>query len=194
MRSQVSLLPGQLADTAERPLLLFEAATALSSETEIQSFLEALLFVCNKIIAADRTPLETPAQVRKAIGKAIRGINLGIDTWSQGDLSRAVGGIREHYLQSFFQIAYGELMKLQSQARVLERNRTPEAGSLLEKTVVELLRPYPRRVWMQKGRLRTEFFTTRREVQDVLDQLLQTSGRAAPEGLHRIEGNGEKVE
>ena len=107
MRSQVSLLPGQLADTAERPLLLFEAATALSSETEIQSFLEALLFVCNKIIAADRTPLETPAQVRKAIGKAIRGINLGIDTWSQGDLSRAVGGIREHYLQFFFKSLTG---------------------------------------------------------------------------------------
>ena len=190
--SPISLLPGQLAGTEERPLLLFEAAAALSAETEVQSFLEELLFVCNKIIAADRIPLGTPAQVRKAISKAIRGINLGIDTWSEGDLSRAVAGLREHYLQSFFQIAYGELMKLQDQARILQRRRPPEPGSFLEHTVQELLGLYPRLVRMQKGQIQTVFFTSQREVQEVVELLLPASEGVSAEEPRQIQGNGEK--
>ena len=102
IHSPAAFLPTQLVPTVERPSLLFEAATALSSQTEIHSFLEELLFVCNKIISADRIPVGEADPVRKAISKAICGINLGLDIWCQSDPERATEGLRRHYLQSFF--------------------------------------------------------------------------------------------
>ena len=121
--------------------VFLEALAAVSSRDDIDPLLQEMFFVCNKVISADRgRPGDTEA-VRAGISKAINGISLGLDTWSGGDLNRAIEGITSHHLTSFFQIGYDSLLQVKRKA-----DSAPEqdAGSLGEAVIENLRSPYPR--------------------------------------------------
>ena len=125
------------------PLLLFQAMAAFARPHELEPLMEELFFVCNKILSADRTPPNRTSRVKRAIRKALTGINLGLEVWADGDLNRARDGLRRHYLQSFFHTGYSRLLELRDRARTIRARESLEAGSRLHEALAELSRNYP---------------------------------------------------
>ncbi len=140
-------------------LLLVQAVSRLEP-SETQAVLEELFFCCNKVLSADKISSGNPSAVQHGVRKALAGINLGLDWWAEGDLAKALEGIRRHYLQSFFQLGRGLLLRLQRRARQFE----PEPGSYEETIIDALLEPQPRQsVVDEDGSIRPEWISTRGE-------------------------------
>lgn len=170
---EVSQIAARLPQRHEGPMLLLQAFAAFQSAPEIQSLVEELFFVCNKLLSADRVSTSDPGRIQKSIRKVISGMNLGLDCWAEGDLGRAVEGIRRHYLLSFFQLGYGQILDLQKQAGVLRSQCTPEAGSRLDLLLQGLQRRYPRKLELRGGKPGYRFFETRSELETTRNHLSQ---------------------
>jgi hypothetical protein len=163
---EVSTLPVQLEETIKGPLLLFQAFALITNPQESQALLEELFFVCNKVLSADRASPADPERVKETIGKAITGINLGLDWHSKGNLQKAAEDLRRHYLQSFFQAGYSRLVELQRKGRGLkDTSGEPEPGSFLEAFLEGLLKKYPLLSEQKEGKIQTRFFQTRRDLE-----------------------------
>ena len=176
---EISLMPIQLPKQGDRPLLLFQALADLTQEQEIQPLVEELFYVCNRVLSADRISAADPVRVKKGIGKTISGMNLGLDWWSAGDLSRATEGVRRCYLQSFFQTGYSRLLELQEQARKIESDsHQPAEGSFQETVLQGLLKRYPILAEISNGKIRKRFFRSREDLQRAQEILRQMQ----PEG------------
>jgi hypothetical protein len=167
-KETVSTLPVPARLPESGALLLMQALAYLSQSQDISSLLEELFFVCNKILTADRVSPGEPRLVRKGIRKALTGINLGLDFWSQGNLERAATGIQKLYLQSLFRLGYTRLLGLRDKARALSQKHEPEAGSQPAALLKGLLRKYPIQSWQAEpgARLHWRFFSTAKEVQE----------------------------
>jgi hypothetical protein len=139
----VGTLPAPVARMKSGPLLLFQALAAFARPHELEPLMEELFFVCNKILSADRTPPNRTSRVKRAIRKALSGINLGLEIWAEGDLNRARDGLRRHYLQSFFHTGYSRLVELRDRAREIRAQVPLEPGSPLDDALAELARNYP---------------------------------------------------
>ena len=139
----VGTLPAPVARMKSGPLLLFQALAAFARPHELEPLMEELFFVCNKILSADRTPPNRTSRVKRAIRKALSGINLGLEIWAEGDLNRARDGLRRHYLQSFFHTGYSRLVELRDRAREIRAQVPLEPGSPLDDALAELARDYP---------------------------------------------------
>lgn len=163
---QVSTLPTPSRLPESRALLLMQALAHLSRSRDISTLLEELFFVCNKILTADRVSPGEPRLVRKSIRKALTGINLGLDFWSKGNFERAVTGMQELYLQSFFRLGYTRLLKLREKAEAVAAKHEPEADSPEAAGLKGLLRKYPIQSWQREpgARLHWRFFSTAKEV------------------------------
>ena len=153
----VGTLPAPVARMKAGPLLLFQALAAFARPHELEPLMEELFFVCNKILSADRTPPNRTSRVKRAIRKALSGINLGLEVWSEGDLNRARDGLRRHYLQSFFQQGYSRLAELRDQARKIRARDFLEPGSPLDDALAELARDYPLLLVEIRGKRRRRF-------------------------------------
>jgi hypothetical protein len=164
-------LPMKLPGEARSPRLFSRALAHLSGTPESPALIEELLFVCNKLLAADRVPPTQPARIKRTLRKVMCGINLGLDFWAQGNLARAVEGIRVHFLQSFFQIGYGQLLELQKQAQQFEKANIVEPGSFQEALIQGLKRRYPIMTLLAKGKVRQRFFQTRRDLHRIKIQV-----------------------
>ena len=163
---EVSTLPVQLEETIKGPLLLFQAFALITNSQESQALLEELFFVCNKVLSADRASPADPERVKETIGKAITGINLGLDWYSKGNLQKAAEDLRRHYLQSFFQAGYSRLVELQRKGRGLkDTSGEPEPGSFLEAFLEGLLKKYPLLSEQRDGKIQRRFFQTRRDLE-----------------------------
>jgi hypothetical protein len=116
--AEIGSLPARLPHKQEGgPMLLFRALATLRSEDDTQLLIEELFHVCNKLLSADRISPDEPAHVKDGILKTLSCLNLGLESWSQGDLGKAVEGISNHYLLAFFQIGYGQLAQLRTEAK-----------------------------------------------------------------------------
>ena len=153
----VGSLPSTVARMESGPLLLFQAMAAFARPHELEPLMEELFFVCNKILSADRTSPNRTSRVKRAIRKALTGINLGLDVWSEGNLNRARDGLRRHYLQSFFHTGYSRLVELRDRARKIRAQDSLEAGSPLDDALVELSRNYPLLLVEIRGKRRRRF-------------------------------------
>ncbi len=163
---EVSTLPVQLEETIKGPLLLFQAFALITNPQESQALLEELFFVCNKVLSADRASPADPERVKETIGKAITGINLGLDWHSKGNLQKAAEDLRRHYLQSFFQAGYSRLLELQRKGRELkDASGEAEPGSFLEAFLEGLLKKYPLLSEQRDGKIQTRFFQTRHDLE-----------------------------
>jgi len=176
---EVSTLPVQFGEEFKGPLLLFQAFALITNPQDSQALLEELFFVCNKVLSADRASPANPERIKETIGKAITGINLGLDWHSEGNLQRAAEDLRRHYLQSFFQAGYSRLVELQRKGRELkDASGEPEPGSFLEAFLEGLLKKYPLLSEQREGKIQTRFFQTRRDLEtaklllDPLDPVL----------------------
>jgi len=170
---EVSTLPVQFKEEFEGPLLLFQAFGLITDPQDSQALLEELFFVCNKVLSADRASPADPKRVKETIGKAITGINLGLDWHSKGNLHRAAEDLQRHYLQSFFQAGYSRLVELQRKGRELkEASGEPEPGSFLEAFLEGLLKKYPLLSEQREGKIRTRFFQTRRDLATAQEYLV----------------------
>jgi len=146
--------------------LLFKAFALITNPHETQALLEELFFVCNKVLSADRASPANPERVKETIGKAVTGINLGLDWHSKGNLQKASEDLRLHYLQSFFQAGYSRLVELQRRGRGLkDASGEPEPGSFLEAFLEGLLKKYPLMSEQREGKIHTRFFQTRRDLE-----------------------------
>ncbi len=169
---EVSALPVKLQDQLKGPLLLFQALDLITSPQDSQALLEEIFFVCNKVLSADCASPGDPDRVKETIGKAIAGINLGLDWHSKGNLQRAAQDLQRHYLQSFFQVGYSRIMDLQEKAQQLKESFIPlDPGSFLEIFIEELLREYPRLAEQSGTKIQKRFFCTRRDLEKAEQQL-----------------------
>jgi len=169
---EVSTLPVKLQDQLKGPLLLFQALALITSPQDSQALLEELFFVCNKVLSADCASPADPDRVKETIGKAITGINLGLDWHSQGNLQRAAQDLQRHYLQSFFQVGYGRIMDLQKKAQQFQEASIPlDPGSFLETFIEELLEKYPLLAEQSGTKIQKRFFCTRRDLEKAEQQL-----------------------
>lgn len=157
--TELSLLPVQMSANREE-LLLLKTIADLQESREVDLVLGELLFVCNKLLAADRVSPSTADRVKETIGKAIGTINLGLEQWSESKLDRAREGIRRHYLQSFFQLGHSGLLDLQREFSGREKETEVEAGSFAEAVLEGISRRFPRFVFLQDGKIKERFFTT----------------------------------
>lgn len=163
---RVSTLPAPARLPDSGALLLMQALAHLSRSRDISPLLEELFFVCNKILTADRVSPGEPRLVRKGIRKALTGINLGLDFWCEGSFERAITGVQELYLQSFFRLGHTKLVELREKARTVTQEQEPEAGSAAAARLKGLLRKYPIQSWQREpgARLHWRFFSTAEQV------------------------------
>ena len=161
----VGTLPAPVARMKQGPLLLFQAMAAFARPHELEPLLEELFFVCNKILSADRIPPNRTSRVKRAIRKALTGINLGLEVWAEGDLNRARDGLGRHYLQSFFHTGYSRLVELRDRARKIRARDSLEAGSPLADALAELSRNYPLLLVEIREKRRRRFLKNRSDLE-----------------------------
>ncbi len=169
-----SVLPMRLTGEEAGPLLMFRALAVLSREAEIQNVLEELFFVCNKLLSADQVSPGDPAKIKEGIRKAISGINLGLEVWSEGELERAVGGVHRYHLVSFFQIGFGKLSLLRRSAQTL-KGKAP-LGSFLEAAVDNFCRRFPVLSEQVGGKIHQRYFDTRSDLEwarKIMEEVIQ---------------------
>jgi hypothetical protein len=158
--SSVSSLPVKLPQVENQGLILFRALATIVSSDEAQILLEELVFVGNKILSADQVSIADQTKVKQGIRKAIMGVNLGLDWWSDGDFSKAIRGLKEHYLQSFFQVGHSRLEELRKEALIAKNNSPQEFGSFEEAFLEGLSEGYPLLVEAQDGRIKKRLLST----------------------------------
>ena len=181
-KENISVLPMRLTGEEGGPLLMFQALAALSKEEEIQDVVEELFFVCNKLLSADQISPGDPASIKEGIRKAISGINLGLEVWSEGELERAVVGVHRHYLVAFFQIGFGRLSLLRRSAQTL-RDKAP-LGSFLEAAVEGFCLRFPVLSEQVKGEIRERHFDTRSDLEwarKIMEEVIQQDRKGGSE-------------
>ncbi len=177
----LSTLLMRLPTASGNPWLFLQAFSQLSDSQEMPLLVEELFFVCNKLLSADGVSPAKPARVKQGIRKAISGINLGLDCWARAELGRATEGIRRHYLQSFFQIGYGQLLGLQKRARRIGPGAGKvQPGSFREAVLEGLKLRYPLLTRKAKGKVLRRFFHARSEIDKVETLLSHIEGAVQP--------------
>lgn len=125
------------------------------------ALLEEIFFVTNKVLSADLVSPDDPQKLKIGLRKTISGINLGLEFWSGGNLDRAVQGVKQHPLNTFFRIGYGQLLKLQKQARLIPQYTQQHYLSHLR---TGLSRRYPLLAVRAPERIKKRFFRTTLDV------------------------------
>ncbi len=147
----------------EGPMLLFQAMSILETG-QLEGLVEELFFVCNKLLSADRISPGKPSNIKHGIRKALSGINLGLSFWSEDQLGKAASGLRRHFLVSFFQLGFGQLVELRTRAADRRAGGfIPEEGSFTEAVLEGFLRHFPVLTGRRQGRIR------RRPIQNLED-------------------------
>jgi len=176
--NELTTLPASARFSPSGGLLLMQTLAQLSRSQDISGLLEELFFVCNKILTVDRVSSGDPKLIRRSIRKALTGMNLGLDLWSEGRPERALAGVQEIHFQSFFRLGYTRLLELRAKAEAIVREQPPatesHAGALKG-----LLRTYPvmSRQTEPGAKLRWRFFSTRREVEKAEKWLTAIGGQ-----------------
>lgn len=158
--------------------IFIEALASISKQEEISALLQEMFFVCNKIISADQGFVGDPENIKTGITKALYGINLGLDIWSEGDPGKAADGILKHFLASFFQIGYGALLKVNKTASAVV---SQDPGSYGEAVMEGLMAPYPvfteSKEEDEKITFSTRYFKTSADIDQSLELLEGLGGK-----------------
>lgn len=107
----LALLPGEE--------LLNRALSAIEGAGRIDILRLELAALANKVILADRLPLDEPQALRGAIEKVAAYVNLGLDLLSRGSLPQAVKILEEVFLEHLFRLAHTQLAELGNRFRKL---------------------------------------------------------------------------
>jgi len=182
---QAGSLPASLSMLeSEGPLLLFQALAAIPESGTIERLVEEVFFVCNKLLSADQISPEKPPRVKRGIRKALSGVNLGLSVWSDSNLQKALSGIERHYLVSFFQLGFGQLLELRKQAQKLAGSPGVEPGSYLEAALEGFLRKFPVLTEQHEGRIRRRFVDSQDDLRwayQLLDEIRRMSNQDEPQ-------------
>lgn len=178
----LSALPVMLPGVQEGPYLLLQAFAAIEDQDQSLQLMEELAFTCNKVLSADQVSPAQPQRLKRRIRKTVATISLGLDVWSEGSLELAAQGVRRHFLQSFFQLGYGQLMQLQNSARnLVEEGFEARPGSAWEAALQGFTRTFPLRTVVGKRKLRRRFLRTRRDMQKCRSILRRLSSEGKKE-------------
>lgn len=157
--------------SGDGPMLLFQAMSVLETE-QLEGLVEELFFVCNKLLSADRISPGKPSNIKHGIRKALSGINLGLSCWSEDQLGKAVSGLRQHFLVSFFQLGFGQLVELRKRATdARAEGFVPEEGSFKEAVLEGFLRHFPVLTGSRRGRIRRRPIQTLDDMRRALELL-----------------------
>ena len=133
-------------------------------------------FGASNLLSADRVSPERPERVKRGIRKALSGINLGLSVWSRSNLQKAIEGLQQHYLVSYFQLGFGQLVELRRQAEDLAGSSGVEPGSYLEAALEGFLRRFPLLTEQREGRIRRRFVESEEDLQWAYQLLEQIRG------------------
>ena len=170
----------------ERPghgLFLLEALSRVEDPARKEELLEELFYVSNKILSADLVSPDHPSKIKVGIRKTILGISIGLELVAESDVSRAVQLIQTRYLQSLFQLAFGQLMELQRLGRDLRNTAAAPPDSYASHLVEGLLRKYPLLAVRTPTRIKKRFFRTRSDIdrcRRILESLRESGEGSGP--------------
>lgn len=126
--SPYSLAPHFPLLDADPSTFLGQCLARMKDQQRINAICWELVYLANKVMVADRSDpseLETRNEImRKVLGY----INIGLELGAENDPSKGLKLLRSTWMQSLFQVGYGTIMQLRSQAWSL----THEKGKLLE--------------------------------------------------------------
>ena len=170
----------------ERPghgLFLLEALSRVEDAARKEEILEELFYVSNKVLSADLVSPDHPSKVKMGIRKTILGISIGLEMVAGTDLNLAVQSIQTRYLQSLFQLAFGQLMELQKLGRELSNTAVASPDSYPAHLVDGLLRKYPLLAVRTPTRIKKRFFRTRSDIDScrrILESLRESGEGSVP--------------
>ena len=170
-------------DRSGRGLFLLEALSRVEDPARKEELLEELFYVCNKVLSADLVSPDHPSKVKVGIRKTILGISIGLEFAAAGDLNLALQLIQTRYLQSLFQLAFGQLMELQRLGCELSNTLEAPPDSYPSHLVQGLLRKYPLLAVRTSTRIKKRFFRTRSDIDScrrILESLRQSREGFAP--------------
>ena len=170
-------------DRSGRGLFLLEALSRIEDPTRKEELLQELFYVSNKVLSADLVSPDHPSKVKVGIRKTILGISIGLELAAASDLNLAVHLIQTRYLQSLFQLAFGQLMELQKLGRELDNTPAAPPDSYASHLVKGLLRKYPLLAVRTPTRIKKRFFRTRSDIDScrrILESLRQSGEGSAP--------------
>ena len=178
---------GVTVTALDRPghdLFLFKALSRVEDPTRKEELLEELFYVSNKVLSADLVSPDHPSKVKVGIRKAILGISIGLEFAAASDVNLAVQLIQTRYLQSFFQLAFAQLMELQKLGHELSNAlAAAPPDSYASQLVQGLLRKYPLLAVRTPTRIKKRFFRTRADIDScrrILESLRQSWEGSAP--------------
>ena len=144
-------------DVVERPAgFALVQATTLDEETllaralrmvppgRIESLAQELTSLANKIVVADRLPVDEPESLRGAAAKAAATVNLGLELYSgpAPDMGQASRVLEEVFLEDLFRLGHTAIHKTVAPLRTLTRtgwlSRWPHGLAILDPPWAEM--------------------------------------------------------
>lgn len=157
--------------------LLGSALREIQDQDLMSSLQLELASLANKVVTADRLPLDNPDALRQAVEKSVAYVNLGLDLASGGELRRAAELVREAFLEHLFRVAQADVAGVRNRLRSLQKqgwlSRWPKGVKILDSYWLEraelLLGKTPRLLRAPSSAAappREDFFRTRRDLEE----------------------------
>jgi len=102
------------------PFFLKQAISQLSPE-EMEGFCLEFARLSNKLMVADVLDLTNLDNVRKAMEKVYGYLEIGLESWSEGNLEKAIAVLKTQWLEHIFQTGFSQLLDLRFRAQRMER-------------------------------------------------------------------------
>ena len=164
-------------------LFLLEVFSRVEDPARKEELLEELFYVSNKVLSADLVSPDHPSKIKVGIRKTVLGISIGLELAAEGDVKLAVQLIQTRYLQSLFQLAFGQLMELQGLGRELRDTVAAPSDSYAAHLIEGLLRKYPLLAVRTPTRIKKRFFRALSDIdrcRRVLESLRESGEGSAP--------------
>ncbi|MSR76750.1 MAG: hypothetical protein EXS63_00770 [Candidatus Omnitrophica bacterium] len=115
--------PNYIALWSKDRLFLDEVLVLLAKDNEyaFNEVREELAWLANKVIACDGIDFSSEERVKQGIERARRFVNLGLEILCDKDILAAAKILKEHWLETIFRLASGELHHLRTSAFQLVR-------------------------------------------------------------------------
>ena len=154
---------------------LGRALRRIRDTSELEMLQNELAGLANKVVVADRVPVDSPSGLREAVDKVAAYVSLGLDLKCADRVDEAAETLRKVYLEQLFRLAHTQVVRLRARMEqvlrrgwlsfwptgtgVLESDWMEEADALLQKTP-KLLRA----ATTPGAHRREDFFRSRRDL------------------------------
>jgi len=104
------------------PSLLRGCLSQMTS-LELEDFYHQFAMLANKVMVADSMDLTELENVKRAVEKVYGYLEIGLSSWSKGNLEDAKGLLQKQWLQYIFQAGFSQVLRLRFRAqRICEQN------------------------------------------------------------------------